>query len=46
MKFEFPNIQPWNFDGEATAQDTIVGVVTSAQGGLPVTFRRVSDSAR
>jgi hypothetical protein len=42
MRFELPNIQPWNFAGEVTEDGTIVGIVSSAQGGLPVTFRRTS----
>ena len=46
MNFEFPNIQPWRFSGEVSVEGNIVGVVASAQGGAPVTFRRVSDSAR
>lgn len=40
MRFEFPNTQPWTFEGEVTAEGTIVGVVSSSQGGLPVTFTR------
>ncbi|MBN1240836.1 MAG: hypothetical protein JXB36_20220 [Gammaproteobacteria bacterium] len=40
VTFELPNWQPWTFDGELTEQGTIVGVVSSEQGGVPVTFRR------
>ena len=40
MSFELPNIQPWSFVGELTDAGTVVGFVSSAQGGLPVTFRR------
>jgi hypothetical protein len=40
MSFELPNIQPWNFAGEVTEEDTIVGNVFSIQGGMPVTFRK------
>ena len=39
MSFTLPNIDPWRFSGEITEDGTIVGVVSSAQGGLPVTFR-------
>jgi hypothetical protein len=39
MRFELPNWQPWSFAGELSG-DTIVGVVSSEQGGVPVTFRR------
>jgi len=45
MSFELPNIQPWSFSGNVTAEGEIAGVVTSAQGGAPVTFRRVSGGA-
>jgi hypothetical protein len=41
VRFTLPNIDPWNFTGQLTAEGTIVGVVGSAQGSLPVTFRRV-----
>lgn len=40
LAFELPNIQPWSFMGDVTDEGTIVGIVSSAQGGLPVTFRR------
>jgi len=47
MKFELPNIQPWSFAGElAPDGSAIVGYVSSAQGGLPVTFERTSRSSR
>jgi hypothetical protein len=39
VRFELPNWQPWSFAGELSG-DTIVGVVSSEQGGVPVTFRR------
>jgi hypothetical protein len=42
LNFQLPNIQPWNFAGEVSTDGTIVGVVSSAQGGLWVTFRRAS----
>ncbi|HEX7082172.1 MAG TPA: hypothetical protein VF329_14275 [Gammaproteobacteria bacterium] len=43
MRFTLPNIDPWRFAGELTEEGTIVGVVSSAQGGLPITFRPVSE---
>ncbi len=46
ISFELPNNQPWNVAAKITKDDTIVGVVSSAQGGLPVTFRRVSGNTR
>ena len=42
ISFTFPNIDPWSFQGELTAQGDLKGVVFSAQGGLPVTFKRTS----
>jgi hypothetical protein len=42
LRFELPNWQPWSFVGELTERGTIAGVVSSSQGGLPVTFRRAS----
>lgn len=40
LRFELPNWQPWSFAGELTAEGTIVGVLSSEQGGVPVTFER------
>lgn len=41
LNFELPNTQPWTFAGELAADGTsIAGVVSSAQGGVPVTFRK------
>jgi hypothetical protein len=41
MNFELPNTQPWTFAGELSADGSaITGVLSSAQGGVPVTFRR------
>ena len=40
LRFELPNWQPWSFAGELTDQSTIVGVLSSEQGGVPVTFKR------
>lgn len=40
LRFELPNWQPWDFAGVLTEAGTISGAVTSAQGGVPVTFRR------
>jgi hypothetical protein len=46
LTFELPNIQPWNFAGEVSAEGTIVGVTFSIQGGMPTTFRRTTGRAR
>jgi hypothetical protein len=43
MSFQFPNIQPWNFNGKINEDGTITGVIFSIQGGMPVTFKRVSN---
>jgi len=40
LQFELPNWQPWSFAGELTDDGTIVGVLSSEQGGVPVTFVR------
>lgn len=41
LNFELPNTQPWTFAGELAADGaSIAGVVSSAQGGVPVTFRK------
>jgi hypothetical protein len=41
MNFEFPNTQPWTFAGELSADSTsLAGTVNSAQGGMPITFRK------
>jgi hypothetical protein len=40
LRFDLPNWQPWVFAGELAGDGTIVGVVSSEQGGVPVTFRR------
>jgi hypothetical protein len=42
VRFTLPNIDPWRFAGELTEEGTLEGIVSSAQGGLPVTFRRTS----
>ena len=42
LRFELPNWQPWAFAGELTKESTIEGVLSSEQGGVPVTFRRSS----
>jgi hypothetical protein len=46
LRFELPNWQPWSFAGELTAEGTIEGVLSSEQGGVPVTFERVRRAAR
>jgi hypothetical protein len=41
LNWEFPNTQSWNFAGELSADGTsITGVTSSAQGGIPLTFRK------
>jgi hypothetical protein len=41
MTFELPNTQPWTFAGELSPDGSaITGVLSSAQGGVPVTFRK------
>jgi hypothetical protein len=41
ITFEFPNTQPWTFAGELSADGaSITGTVNSAQGGMPITFRK------
>ena len=37
--FTLPNVDPWRFSGQL-GDGTITGVVASAQGGVPVTFRK------
>jgi len=37
--FTLPNVDPWRFSGDI-GDGTITGVVASAQGGVPVTFRK------
>ena len=43
VSFTFPNIDPWNASGELSDDGTITGVVSGIQGGMPVTFRRMSN---
>ena len=41
MDFEFPNTQPWTFAGELSSDGaSLIGTVNSAQGGMPITFRK------
>src|SRR5690606_33545859 len=40
INFTFPNVDPWRFAGEIGEDGTITGVVSSAQGGLPITFEQ------
>jgi hypothetical protein len=42
VRFDLPNWQPWVFAGDLTGDGTIVGVLSSEQGGVPVTFRRLA----
>jgi hypothetical protein len=43
--FTLPNVDPWRFSGEL-GDGSITGVVASAQGGVPVTFRKQPSRAR
>jgi hypothetical protein len=41
LNFELPNTQPWTFAGELSADgSSITGTLNSAQGGVPVTFKK------
>jgi len=41
INFELPNTQPWTFAGELSADgSSLTGTVNSAQGGMPVTFKK------
>ena len=41
INFELPNTQPWTFAGELSADGaSLTGTLNSAQGGMPVTFRK------
>jgi hypothetical protein len=41
VNFQLPNTQPWTFAGELSADgSSLTGVLNSAQGGTPVTFRK------
>jgi hypothetical protein len=42
VRFTLPNVEPWTFTGQLMDDGTVVGTVNSAQGGLPVTFRRTA----
>jgi len=45
IRFELPNTQPWNFAGQLSADGSaITGFLNSAQGGVPVTFKRDTGS--
>jgi hypothetical protein len=44
VRFDLPNWQPWGFTGELTLEGTIVGVLSSEQGGVPVVFTRSGDA--
>jgi hypothetical protein len=43
--FTLPNVDPWRFSGDM-GDGTITGVVASAQGGVPVTFRKQTGGNR
>ena len=41
LDFQLPNTQPWSFSGELSADGSaIVGIISSVQGGLPITFKK------
>jgi hypothetical protein len=41
LNFELPNTQPWTFTGDLSADgSSLTGSLNSAQGGMPVTFRK------
>jgi hypothetical protein len=40
LRFDLPNWQPWVFTGELAEGGALVGVLSSEQGGVPVTFTR------
>jgi hypothetical protein len=41
LNFELPNTQPWTFAGQLAADgSTITGSFSSAQGGVPVVFKK------
>jgi hypothetical protein len=41
VNWEFPNTQSWNYGGALSADgSTIEGVTNSAQGGVPLTFKK------
>jgi hypothetical protein len=41
LNFELPNTQPWTFVGDLSADgSSLTGSLNSAQGGMPVTFRK------
>jgi hypothetical protein len=41
LTWEFPNTQPWTFAGDLSADGaTITGTTNSAQGGVPLVFRK------
>jgi hypothetical protein len=43
--FTLPNVDPWRFSGDL-GDGTMTGVVASAQGGVPVTFRKQPNRSR
>ena len=43
MAWQFPNTQPWTYNGELSADGTqIIGTTNSAQGGSLLSFRKRS----
>jgi hypothetical protein len=42
IAFTLPNVDPWSFTGQLAADGNLTGVVGSAQGAMPVTFKRTA----
>jgi hypothetical protein len=42
VTFTLPNVDPWSFTGQLAADGNLTGVVASAQGAMPVTFKRTA----
>jgi len=42
IAFTLPNVDPWTFTGQLAADGNLTGVIGSAQGAMPVTFKRTA----
>ena len=42
VAFTLPNVDPWTFTGQLAADGNLTGVIGSAQGAMPVTFKRTA----
>ena len=42
IAFTLPNVDPWTFTGQLAADGSLTGVIGSAQGAMPVTFKRIA----